>query len=189
MSTRRDLAGPLQLAGVHALIAHRALGRMAVSSTVAEFSDASVELVTAARGMWGAVATLARSMALGERSERRRAFMAWFGNAVVGVLQHPLQRWVVQATASTRPVVYVSRVARGSCALSMRDGDVSVAGEAAPGVVIARMAIVSHRRRAEDFYFKSANTRPAIVMCAEYLERVTTLLDASKVTLHRLGLE
>jgi hypothetical protein len=51
------------------------------------------------------------------------------------------------------------------------------------------MNIVVKKPRPEDFYFEGADKLPAIVMCAEYLERVTSLLDQSKVALKRLGLE
>jgi hypothetical protein len=186
VSTRRDVGGPLQLAAAQALIAHRALGRMSVSATVAEFSAATLEFMSAARGVSQTVAVLALG-SNGEGSDRRRAFTAWFAAEVAGVLAHPMQSDVVQASSNEPPVVYVSRPARGSDQPPVREA----VAEVTPvnGSPIGRLAIVTRRPRPEDFYFEGADKRPAIELCAEYLDRVTTLLDESKATLRRLGLE
>ena len=43
--------------------------------------------------------------------------------------------------------------------------------------------------RPDDFYFEGVDKLPAIQLCSEYLDRVTELLDQSKVALKRFGLE
>ena len=171
VSTRRDVASPLAVAEAQALLAHRALGHMSACTTTAEFVDAVNDLMFAARGISHALAGLAR---VSDGSERRRAFAAWFGAQAGVVLQHPLQ--TLHASSTEPPVVYMTRLARGSNAPPIREA-----------LGLGRMPDV--KPRPEDFFFDGADKQPAIVMCADYLDRVTSLLDLSKQAMKRFGLE
>jgi hypothetical protein len=137
----------LQRASEHSMKAHRALGRMSASATLAEFTDAAAELIASLREISSSLETLAKN-------DRRRAFAAWFA-------KHGLHSELLKIPAT--PAVYISRLprARGS----------------EPPPIRGSMA--------EDFYFEGADKRPAIQLCAEFLERVTTVLDQTK----RFGLE
>lgn len=173
--TRRDVANPLELAAAHSLIAHRALGRMSACQTVAEFSEAAADLMNAAREMSQSFASLAHVPAGsdGNSSERRRAFSAWFATQVTTVFSHPMQS---ELQRTGMPTVYLSRLARGSGPPPIREA-----------MTLARMMSVPPRP--DDFFFEGADKRPAIEMCAEYLERVTSLLEQSKQAMKRFGLE
>ena len=167
VSTRRDLANPLQIAAEQAMHAHVALGKMSAASTVTEFADAATEFMSAARGVSQSVAWLARTSAT-DASERRRGFSAWFAMSARDVIVHPVQ--------AEPPAIYISRLARGSGHPPIREA-----------MTLAKM--MSVKPRPEDFYFEGVDKRPAIELCAEYLERVTNLLDASKQAMKRFGLE
>lgn len=173
VSTRRDLANPLQIAAEQAMQAHAALGKMSACTTVTEFADAATEFMSAARGMSQSVAWLARTSAT-DASERRRGFSAWFAMSARELIVHPVQA-ELQAKTQTPPI-YISRLARGSGHPPIREA-----------MTLAKM--MSVKPRPEDFYFEGLDKRPAIELCAEYLERVTNLLDASKQAMKRFGLE
>lgn len=172
VTTRSDVARPLDDAATHSLTAHRALGRMSACTSATEFSDAAAELLTAARGISQSIAAVARAVA-SDGSNRRRAFAAWFATQVSTVLSHPMQSEVQKQEMTA---VYMSRLARGSGSPPIREA-----------LTLARMA--SLRPRPEDFYFEGLDKRPAIELCCEYLERVTCLLDQSKQAIKRFGLE
>lgn len=147
---------------------------MSACTSVAEFSDAAIELMSAARGIAQALVLLAR-LSASDGSERRRAFTGWFATQVSTVLQHPVHT-EVKGSSLDPPAVYLSRLARGSEHPPIREA-----------TMLGRMAAL--RPRPEDFYFEGVDKRPAIEMCAEYLERVTSLLDQSRQAMKRFGLE
>ena len=153
--------------------AHVALGKMSAASTVAEFADAATEFMSAARGVSQSVAWLARTTAT-DASERRRGFSAWFAMSARDLLVHPVQAELLPQ--QTQPSVYLSRLARGSGHPPIREA-----------MSLAKLMAV--KPRPEDFYFEGVDKRPAIELCAEYLDRVTNLLDESKHAIKRFGLE
>lgn len=162
------------MAEAQALLAHRALGRMAVCDNANDFADAANDLLAATRGISAAIATLARSSA-SDGSERRRGFTAWFAMNAQPLVLHPVQS-ELQKSAQP-PAVYVSRLARGSGHPPIRDAETIV-------------TIQQHvKPRPDDFYFEGVDKLPAIQLCSEYLDRVTDLLDQSKAALKRFGLE
>ncbi|HLL22288.1 MAG TPA: hypothetical protein VK427_09160 [Kofleriaceae bacterium] len=163
--TRRDV----DVASAQALAAHHALGRMSACSSVAEFALAANEFLASARGLAQAVAKLARSAANDHGTTKRRAFAAWFAIQVTPVVQHPVQSELLRGA----PEVYVARPARGS--------------DAPPFAGAPMVRVPKPRPRAEDFYFDGVDKRPAIELCAEYLERVTSLIDDSRRTLARIA--
>ena len=171
VTTRRDVAKPLEIAAAQALQAHVALGKMSACTTVAEFAEAATEFMSAARGVSQSVAWLARTNAV-DASERRRGFSAWFALSARELLVHPVQSELQQQ----QPSVYVSRLARGSGHPPIREA-------------MTLPTIVAVKPKPEDFYFEGVDKRPAIELCAEYLERVTNLLDESKQAIKRFGLE
>jgi hypothetical protein len=174
VTTRRDVASSLDVAAAHSLNAHRALGRMSACTSVADFSEAAIELMAAARGISQTLTLLARLTAI-DSSERRRAFTGWFAAQALSVLQHPMHA-EVHGSSLEPPAVYLSRIARGSDHPPIREA-----------TMLARMAAM--KPRPEDFYFEGVDKRPAIEMCSEYLERVTSLLDQSRQAMKRFGLE
>ena len=172
VSTRRDVAKPLEIAAAQALQAHVALGKMSACATVAEFAEAAHEFMSAARGVSQSVAWLARTTAT-DASERRRGFSAWFALSARDLLVHPVQSELQQ---QMQPAVYVSRLARGSGHPPIREA-------------MTMPTLQAVKPRPEDFYFEGVDKRPAIELCAEYLDRVTNLLDESKQAIKRFGLE
>jgi len=161
------------MAAAQALLAHRALGRMAVCDNANDFADAANDLLAATRGISASIATLARTGA-SDGSERRRAFTAWFAANVRDVVAHPIQTEL--HAKQTPPTVYVSRLARGSAHPPIREA-----------MTLGNMQ--SFKPRPDDFYFEGLDKLPAIQLCSEYLDRVTNLLDQSKVAMARFGLE
>ena len=149
---------PLAQASAKALRAHHALGRMSASVTAAEFSAAVCEFLAAARTIASLVEQAADRDANGAR---RRAFSLWFGKQMAGVFAHPIENGL-----PARPAVYALRLARGSGAPPFDDLPPQPEPVARP--------------RPDDFFFETIDTRPAISLCAEYLERITNLLDETK---------
>ena len=161
------------MAAAQALLAHRALGRMAVCENANDFADAANDLLAATRGISGAIATLARS-GVNDGSERRRAFTAWFAVNARELFQHPIQT-TLQGSMKP-PTVYVSRLARGSGHPPIREA-----------MTLANMQSI--KPKPEDFFFEGVDKLPAIQLCSEYLDRVMNLLDQSKAAMKRYGLE
>jgi hypothetical protein len=157
---------PLAQASANALLAHHALGRMSAATTVAEFSAAVCEFLAAARS----IARLVEQAADGSASDaRRRAFAMWFGKQMSGLFAHPIENGL-----DAKPTVYALRLARGSGPPPFQDAPQE------PEPVV--------RPRPDDFFFETIDTRPAITLCAEYLDRITHLLDETKRARKRFGL-
>jgi hypothetical protein len=142
----------LDVASTHALIAHHALGRMTACTSVVELSDAASEFLQAA-------ATVSRCIARLGVEEGTSTPLA----------RHPLAIELQRiALTNKAPALYVSRLARGSEAPPFRDG------------LSYTQVKVTLTPRPEDFFFESTDKKSAIELCAEYLDRVTALLDVSR---------
>ena len=157
---------PLAQASAKALRAHHALGRMSASVTVAQFSAAVCEFLAAARTIAHLVEQAADRDASGAR---RRAFSLWFGKQMAELFAHPIENGL-----PARPTVYALRLARGSGPPPFDDLPPQPEPVARP--------------RPDDFFFETIDSRPAITLCSEYLERITQLLDETKRARRRFGL-
>lgn len=141
----------LQAASDDVLAAHHALGRMYGSTTAEEFSAAAAEFLDATRAV---TQTLARDSRADDVSAvMRRAFE------------------LDASTLITAATVRMTRLARGSGPHSLPAHDSSSQREVRPAPAKARP---------EDFYFAGFDRHPAIHVCAEFLERVTSALDKAK---------
>jgi hypothetical protein len=99
---------------------------------------------------------------IGRMGEEDLAFAAWFATQHAKLSQHP----VYLELQTDAPTIYRSRVAHGS---HPPFGD-----ELAP-------------RRGE-FFIEGLDERPALELCADYLDRATELLDDTRERLHALGI-
>lgn len=154
---------PLELAAEKAHLAHHALGRMSASVTTAEFRVALYEFLATARN----VARLVEQAAEGSPHDaRRRAFTSWFGERTAVLSAHPIENGL-----DRKPVVYASRHPRGSGPPPIAD--------------LPKEPEPTARPRPDDYFFEQVQSKPAIALCAEYLDRITELLDQSKWALAR----
>jgi hypothetical protein len=161
--TALPIAEPLSVATAKALRAHHALGCLATCSSAAEFADRAKELIALTRAVSQAIARIREES---ELHVSRRAFSEWLGVQLGHLQRHPFE-----TVAS--PPVYAARLARGSGPPPF------------DGVAIGRVPTAP--QRPEDFFFEGFDKRPALELCAEYLERVTRVLDETREQMRRLG--
>lgn len=154
------------------LRAHHALGRMSACSAQAEFAEMLAEFLECARGLSDAIGRVGNT-SLETNTDGADAFSRWLGDEVSTLRKHPLQTEVLSSTSNGSAIV-VSRLARGSGPPPLRDE--SAATRRAPP-----------RPRAEHFFFEVIDKRPAIELCAEYVDRVSSILDESRQRLKLLG--
>jgi len=162
MSAKRASIESLQSTAADVLRAHHTLGRMSCSVTAAEFTEAVSEFLVVARSVSQVIARLGASNTVGGDEHDR-----FVRERCADVAQHPLEM-ILHAGGGTMPAIY-ARQARGS--------GLPPSGE---GIVIARMTTPT-KRQPDDFFFEDSDANPAILLCADYLEHVTRLLDQSRL--------
>jgi hypothetical protein len=152
----------LNVAASKALRAHHALGKLAVCRSEAEFVKTATEFLVHARAVCQSLARLREtSGAHGSRVHD------WLAGQITTLQQHPLE---VALTRPTTPAVYTQRVARGS--------------EPPPFEGVVHAAITP--KPVDEFYFEGLDKRPAVELCASYLERVMMVLDETRSQLAEL---
>jgi hypothetical protein len=156
-----DAGDPLQVAAAKAMRAHHVLAVMQACTTPAELTDAAADFLAAARS---AAQTLAR---VGE-SVDDDAFAQWVGERLLALRAHPIE---AELSAATRPAITTGRIARGSEHPPFRHGD--------------KLVLPTHDDEAF-FCFEGLDRRPAVDLCAEYLQYLTLLVDESRARLSRV---
>ena len=166
--------------------AHRALGLLYASTSLDEFAIALKALVASARSAlwWTARLGVEHAPDLPAMSEadrrRRRAFAGWLAIAEGLVSSHPL------ATCQ-KFVAYCG--SRERCELAM-DLDVDLFEEAAHDDGLADSGSAPELRvtKLDEIRLDLDQSRAAIQVCADYLDRVTTCCEHAKREARRAGL-
>lgn len=161
---------PVDVASANALRAHHALGRLYACRSESEFSEIVAELLTLARSVTESIARLPAAHVVGRTTEAHIFFAQWLSARMASLQCHPLEGTLVTST----PPIYSARLARGS--------------EAPPfdALSIDRAPKAAHPH---EFFFEGLDKRPALELCASYLDRVTTLVDEVRQRMRHLGLE
>jgi hypothetical protein len=159
-------ADTLALADSRASLAHHALGRLFACDSEAEFTAAVTEFLSQARAVCQSLARLRETCSPRGPAD---ATHHWLSAQITALQKHPLE---VALTRATPPPIYSARMARGS----------------APPP-FAGTPIASEPKPADEFFFEGIDKRPAVELCASYLERVTAVLDETRHQLKRAGLQ
>ena len=155
----------LALAGARALRAHEALGRLLACHNEAQFSSAVTEFLQHARAVCQSLARLRETCS----PNGADAVQQWLASQISALQKHPLE---VALAKATPPPIYAARLARGS--------------EPPP---FAGAPSALEPKAADEFFFEGIDKRPAVELCASYLECVTAVLDETRHQLKRAGLQ
>ena len=151
--------------------AHRALGTMFASETSKDFHDAAGEFLGTARTVRNLVARLGLEefgdgLSSPADAQSQAKFDRWLADAIEPLLAHPLESLDADPAP---PLKYVPRIDEVPVAKSRASTELGVM-----------------RSRPDGYYFQFMDTRPAIELCADYLERVTALADEAVQASQRL---
>lgn len=155
----------LALADSRASLAHHALGRLFACDSEAEFAAAVTEFLKQARAVCQSLARLRETCAPRGPAD---ATHHWLSAQIAALQKHPLEVALMRATP---PPIYVARIARGSEPPPFK-------GEP-----------IVEPKPVDEYFFEGIDKRPAVELCASYLERVTAVLDETRHQLKRAGLQ
>ena len=117
--------------------------------------DSLAEFASAATELVALTRAVTQSIARlrDDAAAQRSELAAWLHHQMTTLERHPLE------TMQSLPSLYAARLAAGSSPPPFE------------GLV---------RHRADEFYFEGHDKRPALELCADYLDRVTKLLDETR---------
>lgn len=145
--------------------AHHALGQMFAAADAAEFAAAAAAFLADTRATRRLVEALEeQTLSLDhERKHRQRVI-----DQLAALKRHPLETEVQHDERTGLPIVYRSRLAKGSFSIPKRD-PVAMAG-----------LQQTQRVSPDEFFFEHADKYAAIELCMDYINRLCALLDERK---------
>jgi hypothetical protein len=141
--------------------AHHALGQMFAASDTAEFAAAAAVFLGGTRATLRLLEALEeQTLSLDpERKHRQRA-----QEQLAALKRHPLETEIQHDEQTGMPIVYRSRLAKGSFSVPKRDP-------------VAMAGLQAQKVSPEEFFFEHADKYSAIELCMDYITRLCALLD------------